>query len=105
MAYRKATKLRMLVAMGFLGILMTLKPPTCRAQAEINPDHYDTPANESTSTIRTNAKPIRTASSSRGKSTRGLQQQSSASAGRAASRSLSPKRQQTQVSGRRNGAA
>ena len=27
---------------GFLGILMALNPLTCRAEMEINPDHYDT---------------------------------------------------------------
>src|SRR5215467_4671154 len=32
----------MVLAVGFLGILMSLKPATCRAQAEIDPDHYDT---------------------------------------------------------------
>ena len=33
----------MVLAVGFLGMLVALKPGTCRAQAEIDPDHYETP--------------------------------------------------------------
>ena len=34
----------MVLAVGFLGMLVALKPGTCRAQAEIDPDHYETPS-------------------------------------------------------------
>jgi len=33
----------MVLAIGFLGMSVALKPGTCRAQAEIDPDHYDIP--------------------------------------------------------------
>jgi hypothetical protein len=33
-------------AISFLGILAILMPTTCRAQAEIDPDHYDTPIDD-----------------------------------------------------------
>jgi len=41
MASRRGTKLKLAIVIGCLGILMTLKPTACRAQAEIDPDHYD----------------------------------------------------------------
>ena len=40
-AFQKAKKLKMLLAIGFLGMLVPLMPRTCRAQAEIDPDHYE----------------------------------------------------------------
>jgi len=41
MASENAMKLKMVLVTGFVGILMTLKPSFCQAQAEINPDHYE----------------------------------------------------------------
>jgi len=41
MASKNAMKLNVVLVTGFLGILMALKPSTCQAQAEINPDHYE----------------------------------------------------------------
>ena len=41
MAFQKAKKLKMVLAIGFLGMLVQLMPGTCRAQAEIDPDHYE----------------------------------------------------------------
>lgn len=38
---RIATKLNVVLVAGFLCMLMMLKPTACRAQAEINPDHYE----------------------------------------------------------------
>lgn len=80
MASRKARTLNMVLGIGFLGILMMFKPATCLAQAEINPDHYDTVNNESISTVRSSAKTKQNASGSRGDLTTALRQQSSASA-------------------------
>jgi len=41
LAFQKVRRLNMGLAIGFLGMLLALKPGTCRAQAEIDPDHYD----------------------------------------------------------------
>lgn len=38
---KKAKKLKMVSAIGFVGMLVALKPGICRAQAEIDPDHYE----------------------------------------------------------------
>jgi len=44
LAFQKTKKLKkMVLAMGFRGMLDALKPGTCRAQAEIDPDRYETP--------------------------------------------------------------
>jgi len=40
LAFQKTNKLKVL-AVGFLGMLVALKPGPCRAQAEIDPDHYE----------------------------------------------------------------
>jgi hypothetical protein len=41
LAFQKARTLRMVLAIAFLGMLVALIPGTCRAQAEIDPDHYE----------------------------------------------------------------
>ena len=38
MAFRKTTRLKIGLALGFLGILLAFKPTLCRGQAEINPE-------------------------------------------------------------------
>jgi hypothetical protein len=40
-AFQKPKNLKMVLAIAFLGILVPLIPGTCRAQAEIDPDHYE----------------------------------------------------------------
>jgi hypothetical protein len=70
----------MMLGIGFLGILMMFKPATCRAQADVNPDHYDTINSESISTVHSSTKTKRNASSSRDDLTAALRQQPSASA-------------------------
>ena len=42
MIFKNITKLNAAFGAGFLSAVITLSPATCRAQAEINPDHYDT---------------------------------------------------------------
>jgi hypothetical protein len=39
---RHAKKLRMVLVIGLVAVSMALQPTHCRAQAEIDPDHYDT---------------------------------------------------------------
>jgi len=46
MNYKSVTQLEMILGIGLLGVLTMLKPTPCRAQAEIDPDHYDTVKNE-----------------------------------------------------------
>jgi len=41
MASKNATKLKVVLLTGMVGLAMTLKPSTCQAQAEISPDHYE----------------------------------------------------------------
>jgi len=41
MASKNAMKMKMVLLTGLAGILITLKPSSCQAQAEINPDHYE----------------------------------------------------------------
>lgn len=41
MASKNAMKLKVVLLTGVVGILMTLNPSTCQAQAEISPDHYE----------------------------------------------------------------
>ena len=41
MLFKRATTLQMALVIGFLVISVMLKPTVCRAQAEINPDHYE----------------------------------------------------------------
>ena len=41
MAFQEAEKLKKMLAIGFLGMLVPLMPASCRAQAEIDPDHYE----------------------------------------------------------------
>ena len=50
MIFANTTKLKATLGAGFVGILMTLNPATCRAQMEINPDHYDTSGVSTTTT-------------------------------------------------------
>ena len=58
MAYRRAMKMNVILLAGFLGILTMLRPPSCRAQAEIDPDHYEVANNESNAAAtRGTAKP------------------------------------------------
>lgn len=44
MASQEAKNLKIALAIGLLGVLVTFIPTPCRAQAEIDPDHYDTPS-------------------------------------------------------------
>ena len=46
MNYKSVTQLKMILGIGLLGVLTMLKPTPCRAQAEVDPDHYDTVENE-----------------------------------------------------------
>jgi hypothetical protein len=39
---RHAKKLRMVLVIGLVAVAMAIQPTHCRAQAEIDPDHYDT---------------------------------------------------------------
>jgi hypothetical protein len=43
-ASQVAKNLKIALAIGLLGVLVTFIPTPCRAQAEIDPDHYDTPS-------------------------------------------------------------
>jgi hypothetical protein len=45
MNYKSVTQLKMILGIGLMGVLTMLKPTLCRAQAEIDPDHYDTVEN------------------------------------------------------------
>jgi len=40
--FRHRKKLKMALVIGLVAVAMALKPTHCRAQAEIDPDHYDT---------------------------------------------------------------
>ena len=42
MNFRHRKKLKMALVIGLVAVAMALKPTHCRAQAEIDPDHYDT---------------------------------------------------------------
>jgi hypothetical protein len=41
LASKNARKLKVVLLTGLVGILMTLNPSICQAQAEISPDHYE----------------------------------------------------------------
>jgi hypothetical protein len=43
-ASQVAKNLEIALVIGLLGVLVTFMPTPCRAQAEIDPDHYDTPS-------------------------------------------------------------
>lgn len=58
MAYRRAVKMNMILLFGSLGILTMWRPASCRAQAEIDPDHYEMSNDESTAAAtRSTTKP------------------------------------------------
>jgi len=42
LAFQESKKPKMALVIGLLGMLAALMPGTCRAQAEIDPDHYET---------------------------------------------------------------
>jgi len=68
MASKNASKIKIGLVIGLLGILMMFRPSSCQAQAEIDPDHYDsvdavTPNTSSTEKPRLN----RSADSFRGR--------------------------------------
>ena len=59
MASKNASKIKIGLVIGLLGILMMFRPSSCQAQAEIDPDHYDsvdavTPNTPSTEKLRPN---------------------------------------------------
>ena len=95
MIFTNTTKLKAALGAGSLGILMTLNPATCRAQMEINPDHYDTPAD---SAAATKAKPNRSAGRSHGDFNHAVPQKPSAAVGMLRSKRLTAKRQAAQLS-------
>jgi hypothetical protein len=41
MDFGNTTRLKIGLALGFHGMLLTIKPDLCRGQAEINPDYYE----------------------------------------------------------------
>jgi hypothetical protein len=43
-ASQVATNLKIALAIGLVGVSVTFIPTPCRAQAEIDPDHYETPS-------------------------------------------------------------
>jgi hypothetical protein len=51
MKFTKITEFKLALMIGFLGVL-PLKPLDCRAQAEIDPDHYDTVDNHPASSVK-----------------------------------------------------
>jgi hypothetical protein len=78
MAFEKTTHLKIGLALGFLGILLTLQPVLCRGQAELNPDHNNV-VNVPVSIAQPAAEVRADASKARRRSARTLPQQSSAS--------------------------
>ena len=46
MASQEAKNLKIALAIGLLGVLVTFIPTPCRAQAEIDPDHYAIPSGD-----------------------------------------------------------
>jgi hypothetical protein len=57
LAFQKAKKLKMVLVIGFLGMLVALKPGICRAQAEIDPDHYERSSADARTNISKTAPP------------------------------------------------
>ena len=66
MASSKGMKVKTALVIGFLGMLTLLKPALCRAQAEIDPDHYESINTESFAFARAGTTPNRNADSSQG---------------------------------------
>ena len=89
MIFKNITKLNAAFGAGFLAVVMTLSPATCRAQAEINPDHYDT---TDVSAVGIKANPHRS------DSRHAFRQEPSAGVPKPNSKKLAPKRKPVQLS-------
>lgn len=64
MAANRTVQLKMALVAGFVTTLIMLKPAICHAQAEIDPDHYDTITQKSVRSAPPKAKPNRNANNS-----------------------------------------